>query len=456
MDQPTKPVSLLAKNNYLLIQYFTAVIILAMSIGVFSLIMMAVVSTREDITASNYDAVSAVYNGSLTQTSPSLAGVDSAEPLYDKEQLNAEKVKRFVENTSLTSTSGQVDITADYVKKGLTYQPTYRTKFSADYVLSNTLAETAAVSFRFPFPSEASDNEISNATLSVDGKPVSNAKTTIKLENNTDTYDYYYPSVTENLGLEWNGEIPANGNVTVHVTYNTVGLAVFTYEGIDNPKGSQDFHFIGRINGIRSYDVAKGLSVDQREFGANYVQLTWDKPDLYSKPTISIAIGDKVNPSLQVSRVYVVMAPIFVVFIIILLFLVYQFGSKPLSLIDLFLLSILYTLFFPLFHYLSSFTIDPTIEVFANITNVPYFSMPLYGAFVSAWVLISALMLYLVGRVAGGKFSIKFLLPMLVLFMGFFPLVVTIPEYSILLALVGVVALMVIVIQSRLKLSTNQ
>ncbi len=443
------------KDNYLVIKYIGLGIILSMGIGFFSLIMMAVAERRSGVTYSNYEAIGSVYNGPLTQNSPSLAVLDEAESIYQTRNLNTAKAQEYLQNTSLSSTSGHVEMTAEFVKKGLTYQPTYRTAFTAEYVLSNALDESAAVSFRFPFPAEASGNEISNAILTVDGVEIPEAKTTIPVESaNVDSYYYDdYTTTPDALGLEWNGEIPAKGDVTVKVTYDTVGLAVFTYEGIDNPKGAQDFYFTARINGIRSYDVAQGLSVDQRKFGDHNVELTWDKPDLYSKPTISVAIGDKVNPSLQVSRIYILMLPIYIVFMVIVLFLAYKFGRKPLPLIDMFLFTILFVLFFPLLHYLSGFTIDPTIELFANIDAVPYFSMPLYGAFAIAWLVIGGLLLYLVARIEGMAFAVKFLLPTLVLFLGFFPLVVTIPEYSVLLALLGVVALMVIIIQSRIKLA---
>lgn len=448
-----------SRDNYLVFKYILLGIILTFVIGVFSAFMAAVASYRSSITASNYDSVSAVYNGALTQTSPSLMALDEASAVYAERQLNPTTAQRYVENTSLVSTNGQVDITADYVKKGLTYQPTYRTAFQAEYTLSNALNEPAAVTFNFPFPLEAGDNEISNATLTVDGKNIPNAKTTITAT--TDDYDYGYGydnyyEPEEHLGLKWDGEIPANGSVTVKVTYNTAGLAMFTYEGIDNPTGAQDFHFVTKITGIRSYDVERGLSVDEREFGDNYVQLTWDKPALYSQPTIAVSVGDKVNPSLQVSRIYVVMAPIFAIFMLIVLFLSYKFGRKPLPLLDVFLLSVLFVLFFPLVHYLSSLTVDPTLEVFASFKNVPYFSMPLYGAFAIAWVVLASMMVYLIGRMEGFGFAMKFFLPTVILFLGFFPLVVTVPEYSVLLALLGVVALMVIIVQSRISLAHKQ
>jgi len=135
----------------------------------------------------------------------------------------------------------------------------------------------------------------------------------------------------------------------------------------------------------------------------------------------------------------------------IVLFLAYKF-SKPLGIFDIGIVSFLYAIYFPLIHYLSSFTVDPTIEVFSQIANVGEFSMPLYLAFLIAFIVIAGLVYYFVGRITSFNFSTKYIIPCLVLFLGFFPLVVTIPEYSILLVLVGLVALTFIVVQTRIKL----
>nr|HRO65876.1 hypothetical protein [Candidatus Dojkabacteria bacterium] len=291
-----------------------------------------------------------------------------------------------------------------------------------------------------------------NATLLVDGVEVTNAKTQITINPTKSPYDYNYYNNTQYDGLSWEGKIPAGEDVNVEVRYETVGVSSFNYEGIENPKGSQDFKFKVTINGTRSYDVNDGLAVTDREFGDGAVSLFWDKPDLYSKPKVSITVGDKLNPSAQVSRVYLTMAPVYFVFIIITLYLAYRFGKRKLSLFDMLLVTILFTLYFPFVHYLSSFTIDPTIELFSNFSKVPNFSMPLYLAFLIAVVVIGGLMYYLLGRIAGFKFSSKFVIPEMVLALGFFPLVVTIPEYSMLLVIVGVIALMAIIIQTRVRM----
>lgn len=447
-----QPKPLKKSVDSLVIQYIFFTIIFTIIIGVFSLIMSAIAQERNEIAYRNYSGTAELYGGPLAQSAPSLGMLDTKSSLYVENDLSYDVAKRYVENTSLQSTDADVTITADFVKKGLVYQPTFKTSFKSVYLLRNELNEESLIKFQFPFPGNISSQEISNATLLVNGEEVTNAKTQITINPTKSPYDYNYYNNTQYDGLSWEGKIPAGEDVNVEVRYETVGVSSFNYEGIENPKGSQDFKFKVTINGTRSYDVNDGLAVTDREFGDGAVSLFWDKPDLYSKPKVSITVGDKLNPSAQVSRVYLTMAPVYFVFIIITLYLAYRFGKRKLSLFDMLLVTILFTLYFPFVHYLSSFTIDPTIELFSNFSSVPNFSMPLYLAFLIAVVVIGGLMYYLLGRIAGFKFSSKFVIPEMVLALGFFPLVVTIPEYSMLLVIVGVIALMAIIIQTRVRM----
>lgn len=440
-------------------QYVVFVIIFTVVIGVFSVIMSSISRERNAIYYSNLAATERLYNGPISQSAPSLGAITQDSEFYSRNNLTIAQVRRFVENTTLKSTDAEVTIDADFVKKGLTYQPTYQTRFSAEYLLRNELEEESVVSFDFPFPVNVDTQEISNARLLVNGVEVPNAKSKINLSATTvpSADPYYRPYVPSNQadGLSWEGEIPAGGEARVAVSYDTVGLSTFDYQGIENSKGAQDFNFKVTINGTRAYNVVDGLSVTDRNFGENSVELVWSKPDLYSRPTVQVSVGDKLNPSTQVSRVYMTMAPVYFIFIIIILYLAYRFGKSRLTLFDMLLVTILFTVYFPLVHYLSSFTVDPTIEIFSSFKNVPTFSMSLYVAFGLAVVVIGGLMYYLLGKVSGFRFSTKFAIPAIVLALGFFPLVVTIPEYSMLLVLIGVVALMAIIVQARVRTLQN-
>lgn len=432
----------------LLAKYVIAGILFAMCIGLFSLIMAGIADYRNSISYENYYNTSTVYNGPLEQSAPSLRSLEATDEFYQDKGLTPALVKKYIDNTFLTSTDAKVIITADFVKKGLELQPTYKTDFTAEYVLKNSLKEKSVISFVFPLPVNGETNEISNARLVINGEEINDAKTKVTI---SDTYGY----TTSTDALRWDGEIGPESEIVVAVSYNTVGLSLFTYKGIENSKGSQDFNFLVRINGTRAYNVIEGLSVDERTFGEDYVELIWNKSDLFSKPLIKVSVGDKLNPSTQVSRIYLTMSPIYVVFIAVVLYLAYKFG-RALGLFDMFLVTVLFVVFFPFVHYLSSFTVDPTIELFSGIAKVGEFSMPLYSAFAIAWVVVGGLMFYLIGRISGFKMATKYVIPTLILFLGFFPLVVTIPEYSMLLVIIGFIALMAIIVQVRINMASKK
>ncbi|HRP36406.1 MAG TPA: hypothetical protein PLS50_01205, partial [Candidatus Dojkabacteria bacterium] len=181
----------------LVIQYIFFTIIFTIIIGVFSLIMSAIAQERNEIAYRNYSGTAELYGGPLAQSAPSLGMLDTKSSLYVENDLSYDVAKRYVENTSLQSTDADVTITADFVKKGLVYQPTFKTSFKSVYLLRNELNEESLIKFQFPFPGNISSQEISNATLLVNGEEVTNAKTQITINPTKSPYDYNYYNNTQ-------------------------------------------------------------------------------------------------------------------------------------------------------------------------------------------------------------------------------------------------------------------
>jgi hypothetical protein len=425
-------------------KYFLLILGMAIFIFFFSIFMIAVTNQRNDISRTNYINVSRVYNGELNQDAPKLLTQEDYSNFQSSSDQNQQQQQELIDfpttsqELNITSTDAEVVVDADFVKKGLQYQPTFETQFAADYILENNSEEESEVVFTFPFPFSTDRNEISNVTLVVDGEEVESPK--VKLQS-------YRNSSQE--GVQWKGTIPANSEKNISVTYDTVGIGSINYTGFENPNGQQDFNFQVTINGTRGYDVDSGLSVDRREFGDNSVTLTWEKSDLFAEPRIDVDITNKISPQEQISRIYFVMSGIFVAFAGALVFFSKKKG-KLIRLKDLLIVSVLFTIYFPLLHYLASFTVDPTIDVFSGLNNIGYFSMPLWGAFAISLLLTGGLISYLLSSIYGRGFTLKTVIPLIVMFLGFFPLVVTIPEYSVLLILIGIIALIALLIQVRL------
>lgn len=434
------------------VRYIPLVFIYFLFVSIFSGFMIIVAMDRNENYNDLYSDVNYIYEP-IKQVAPTLNRVseNSLNLNYKEYGVSQDYVtgyrlnySNYLLNTNLVSTNGSVVINSDFVKKGLIYQPTYKTIFTATYILENALAEESLISFDFPFPSNLYGNrEISDAVLKVGEEVQPNSKGKIQLESGS-TVD----------GMKWEGTIPANGSVSIEVSYSTVGLSSFQYEGFENTKGSQDFDFKVTINGTRNYNIASGLSVDKREFGDNQISLIWAKDALYSIPNINVSVGDKLAPSMQVSRVYGVMPFLYLPFILALIFIAKKFGNQ-IRLVDVSIVTIVFVIFFPLFHYLSSFTIDPTIELFTNM-NISDYSMPLYTAFFLSFALMLVVYVYLMVRTQGLRFLGRFALPLYILALGYFPLVATLPEYFGLLTLIGIVFLIIITIQVRLGLDKNK
>jgi hypothetical protein len=433
-----------SKAKGVLWKYLLVIPIATAVIFIFSLFMAAVAAARNDISSRNFLATSDIYNGELRQSAPSIGSVGVDNSLLKQLNLAPDadisyKLLEYRKNANIVGTVANVNIDADFVKKGLEYQPTYRTQFQATYTLANRLAEPAVVSFEFPFPFNLAGNELSNVSLFVNGQEIKQAKAKLK--------GSYGQEID---GLRWEGKLDAQAQAEIKVSYNTVGIARLRYEGFTNELGSQNFKLDLNINGTRSYNVVSGLSVDRREFGDNSVRLVWDKQNLFSTPDVNVLVGEKLSPGNQVARIYLLMAPLYLVLSSVIVWLSSRAG-KMVRVKDLLIMTVLYVIYFPLLHYLASFTIDPTMEVFSGLTQVGNFSMPLYGAFIIGMGLIGALLIYLYWSVYGRKFAIGTVLPLALIFMGFFPLVITIPEYSLLLVLLGSVVLMAMFIRTRLS-----
>lgn len=417
---------------------------------VVSVVLVINSESRDTLYDDIYDITTQNYGGEVKQVSPRINALASDSVLYEKYALTEDMAREIIQNTQIQSSFIDTVVYVEYVKRGLIYEPSFITTFSGVYVLKNNSDRESILEFEFPFPVGSNQKEISNAVLIIDGKEISGAKR--------------QKTQTGQVGLYWEGNVMAGQEVEVKVNYETVGLQRFSYEGFENTEDSQDFYFKARIIGTRDYDNIGYLSIDERNYftedqngkNVNGIELVWDKPNLFNTPQVSFLVASKVNPSVKLSSIYGFMTPLFVMFIGTIaglaVLLKKRFGE-----IDMVLVSALFTVFFPLLHYLTSFTIDPSAEVFGGLENPINFSMSLYGAFAIALFLIGGIIFYLLTKAVNLRYAILIGIPAIFIFMGFFPLALTIPEYKGLLVLIGLVAILAAIIQIRMskKISTN-
>lgn len=421
-----------------LMRYFVVIGIFSAFMFIFSLIMVGIVRSRDVVDQIRRAEARNVYGGELKQSAPTLNQLTADSAVAQEFKYNPVQLAEFAQNANIVSTKEKIQLDADFVKKGLQYEPTFHTSFEATYVLKNNLTKESAVSFEFPFPFQIANSEISNVKLIVDGEEIEKAKGKVMV------------SGQRMDGLKWEGKLPAEGEATIQVSYDTVGISGLNYEGFENKVGAQDFYMEMTIAGTRDYNIAGGLSADTRTFGDNQVTLVWDKKNLFSTPNIHVNVGKKLAPSIQVSKVYATMAPLYALFAGILVWLGYK-NRKRLLVRDLVFTTVIFALYFPLWHYLTSFTIDPTMEFFSSWKQVPNFSMSLYGGFAIAFVIVGALLSWLYSAAYGVKHTVSALFPAVVICLGFFPLAMTVPDYSILLCILGLIVLASVWVRFRLQ-----
>ncbi len=456
----TKPKKLVLP--YWLKMTFVAMVMTGFALVV-SVIMQVTVDSRMDIEVQMDEVTSYNYGGEFIQQAPTLNAIQkdsslSSEIFKSYDSLTESEfitiANSYIENTNLVSTDASVLVNVDLQKRGLRYEPTFNTEFSAKYILANSTDKETFVEFEFPFPNNVLNKEINNAKLIVDGEIVEKPVKKVPVVYNVyDPYNYE-PEQTSKTGLYWEGKIPADSEVVVEVFYKTVGLSRITYQGIENPDDAQDFNFEIKILGSRKYDNEGGLSIDDREYvtedGKNGIILKWDKEELFSTPEVQVSIATLTNPSRHLNEMYKIMVPLYIFFagalIIMSILLKKEFGV-----VDMIIMSTLFIVFFPFLHYLVSFNIDPSADILSNVGTEINFSMPLYGAFAISFVLIGGLMLRLMSKMTNFKFSFGIILPILLMSMGFFPLSMTLPEYKYLLVLLGIVFVLAIAIQIRIK-----
>ena len=88
--------------------------------------------------------------------------------------------------------------------------------------------------------------------------------------------------------------------------------------------------------------------------------------------------------------------------------------------------------------------------------DVKEYSLGSYHAFMIALGTIGMLVYYLLARTQGLKFATKLGVPVIILSLGYFPLVTTVPEYFGLLTLIGLVFVIIVAIQVRVSLDGDK
>lgn len=189
-----------------------------------------------------------------------------------------------------------VELTADYRKKGLIWYPTYTCDFDGNYTITNDETVAQKVRIRFEFPAKGGTYDSFSMTL--DDKPVASAINTAE-------------------GVGEMVELAPDQSATFHVKYQTRGIREWRY--VPDPKAGrvQNLNLIVNTD-FRDVDYPDGclspMSAERSDAG---MQLTWRASDLITQENIGIIIPEKLNPGPLTSRI-TFFAPVCLLFFFVL------------------------------------------------------------------------------------------------------------------------------------------
>ncbi|MCP4138550.1 MAG: hypothetical protein GY754_46760 [bacterium] len=158
----------------------------------------------------NLTEVKQIWGNNIVQRPPAI----SYKTLTRVERQNWKtgepyKVNRIVsKDIKIKKSSMDISIDKDIRKKGLQVYNGYILKFKGTYVVKNPLGKDEKIYFHLPLPSGG--NNITNATISVNGKQ-------------------YDRDQKVSDGLDWKGTIKSGRNITIIISYACQGLDSFRY-----------------------------------------------------------------------------------------------------------------------------------------------------------------------------------------------------------------------------------
>jgi hypothetical protein len=353
------------------------------------------------------------WGGDLAQQSPQLNSYQARKmvnilPDGEEEETTAKGAE--VNNVKILNSHIDAKLNMDYRRKGLTFFPTFVSNITAEYKLKNESEEVVESNFSFPLPTQ--NSLVWNAEIKVDGK-----------ENET--------QVSEK-GLSWQGEIEPNQEKIITIKYSARGLNQFSYT-VSKTKGSQDFSMDLSVNGADKIDFPEGAlspsKINERENGWD---LSWKFDNVLSSPSITVKMFAKQNISDQIARLFW-FVPLLLMGYIASLKGLAEFRKQKIKTFDLILLSALYTIFFPFVAYL--------VSVFTRLS--------VFSGLGIAFGVITPIILYFLQFLFDFKFVITRGLLLQLIFSGFFPVALLIPELTGLLAIIGVIVLLFITVELR-------
>ncbi|HET9911423.1 MAG TPA: inner membrane CreD family protein [Anaerolineales bacterium] len=274
-------------------------------------------------------------------------------------ETDGNREKEVITPVELDSSNIQVDLRLQHRRKGLLWYSTYDVDFAADYVFKNPLNEPAEGTITFFFPS--------SGTI-YDG-----------FEFRVDQTDITANADNSYEGLKAVVDIPARGEIPIHVAYKSRGLDRWVYSFSDGITTVRNFS-LKAVTDFSEYDFPpQTISASSKTPSKNGWTLEWKFNNLVSDFDIGVQMPTKLNPGPLASRMSY-FAPVSLLFFFTTLIVLGAVRDRNLHPMHYFFLGASFFSFHILFAYLVDHMLLEVAFIIASIVSMALVATYLYRA----------------------------------------------------------------------------
>jgi hypothetical protein len=259
----------------------------------------------------------------------------------------------------LESSNIQADLRLQHRRKGLLWYSTYDVDFTGDYMFKNPLEERAEATVTFFFP--ASGTVYDGFEFRVDQTSV--------IPNANNSYD----------GIKAVIEVPAGGEVPIHIAYKSRGLDRWLYSFSDGITTVKNFSLKASTD-FAEYDFPQqSISASTKTRTKNGWTLEWTFNNLVSDFDIGVQMPTKLNPGPLASRMSY-FAPVSLLFFFTTLIVLGAVKERNLHPMHYFFLGASFFSFHILFAYLVDHLLVEVSFIIAALVSMLLVATYLYRA----------------------------------------------------------------------------
>lgn len=283
-------------------------------------------------------SVTEIWGGSINQTPPSLTFDSTVKEEYENKKTGELMDKTVLVEKGLGFASQDIilKIKKNIRQKGLLLYPGYDLQFEGKYVIKNYLPKKNKIHFRMALPSYAGN--ITNVSILLNGKDY---------KEDTNLAD----------GIDWTGELEADEEKEIVITYRAQGSSSFQYSLGAEKIEMKQFHALIESD-FENYDIPDyAMAPSKAESDANFSKLEWVGENIITGQNLSIEFEIKGNYGKLASKLFfyspislalflalllllaipnrVQLHPMNYLFIIISYFIFYLLGSYLVTFLDI-------------------------------------------------------------------------------------------------------------------------